>query len=332
MKKNSEQLLIVITTFIATVILIICIVFFSRERIEPKEIAVNKDFSYIVIKDEAQKKLAREIFSGIENNLTKEGIDLKLKHSMIQELEPVSDEYKGLSDEIKDSISLYNIFNKDSNMASCLKERLDSYRCKDGIKRIVNLFKEKHEEKLSEAENKIILMTPDIVDDDKGNLFIGFENKNLRANASTVLKYVKEQINKKEKGCYEDAYRTYIMTFPTSYVEDKISSSGWSSEKSRISQGSRLREESYEAILTASIFNEGKICIHDLESPKCDIFIDKLLKEMEKVCSKARLAREKEQKEKERAQKEKEKLDVINQEKRENFLKSRGINYSVVNY
>lgn len=46
---------------------------------------------------------------------------------------------------------------------------------------------------------------------------------------------------------------------------------------------------------------------------------------MEKVCSKARLAREKEQKEKERAQKEKEKLDALNQEKRDNFLKNRGM-------
>ena len=86
MNKNSEQLLIVITTFIATIILIICIVFFSSERIEPKEVVINKDFSYIVIKDEAQKKIAREIFNEIENNLTKEGVDLKLKHSMIQEL------------------------------------------------------------------------------------------------------------------------------------------------------------------------------------------------------------------------------------------------------
>lgn len=332
MNKNSEQLLIVITTFIATAILTICIVFFSRERIEPKEVVVNEDFSYIVMKDVVQEKLAREIFNEIENNLTKEGVDLKLKHSMIQELSPVSDEYKGLSDEIKDSISLYNIFNKDSNMASCLKERLNSYRCKDGIKRIVNLFKEKYEERISEAENKIISMTPDIVDDGKGNLFVGLENKNLRANASTVLKYVKEQIDKKESGCYEDAYRTYIMTFPTRYIQDKISSSGWSDAESRVSHGSRSREESYEAILTVSIFNEGKICIHDLESPKCDIFIDKLLKDMDKVCSKARLAREKKQKEKERAQKEKERMDVINQEKRENFLKSRGINYSVVNY
>lgn len=321
MKKNNEQLLIVITTFIATVILIICIVFFSRERIEPKEVVINKNFSYIVIKDEAQKKLAREIFNEIENNLTKEGIDLKLKHSMIQELKPVSAEYEGLSDEIKDSISLYNIFNKDSNMASCLKERLNSYRCKDGIKRIVNLFKEKYEGRISEAENKIILMTPDIVNDGKGNLFVGLENKNLRANASTVLKYVKEQIDKKESGCYEDAYRNYIMTFPTRYVRDKIISSGWSNEESRISHGSRLREESYEAILTASIFNEGKICIHDLESPKCDIFIDKLLKDMEKVCSKARLARVKASE----AQKEKERIDALNQEKRENFLKSRGM-------
>ena len=210
-------------------------------------------------------------------------------------------------------------------MASCLKERLGSYRCKDGIKRIVNLFKEKYEERISEAENKIISMTPDIVDDGKGSLFVELENKNLRANASTVLKYVKEQIDKKESGCYEDAYRTYIMTFPTRYVQDKIISSGWSDAESRVSHGSRSREESYEAILTTSIFNEGKICIHDLESPKCDIFIDKLLKDMEKVCSKARLAREKEQKEKERAQKEKERMDVINQEKRENFLKSRGI-------
>ena len=332
MKNLRKQLVVAITLFISVIVGIAFLIIFSRENIEPKRVAVDEKLSYIVIKDEAQEKVAKKIFNEIENNLTKEGVDLKLKHSIIQELKPVSDEYKGLSDEIKDSISLYNIFNKDSNMASCLKERLGSYRCKDGIKRIVNLFKEKYEERISEAENKIISMTPDIVDDGKGNLFVGLENKNLRANASTVLKYVKEQIDKKESGCYEDAYRTYIMTFPTRYVQDKIISSGWSDAESRVSHGSRSREESYEAILTASIFNEGKICIHDLESPKCDIFIDKLLKDMEKVCSKARLAREKEQKEKERAQKEKERMDVINQEKRENFLKSRGINYSVVNY
>lgn len=328
MKKNSEQLLIVITTFIATVILIICIIFFSSERIEPKEIVVNKDFSYVVMKDVVQEKLAREILNEIENNLTKEGVDLKLKHSIIQELKPVSDEYKGLSDEIKDSISLYNIFNKDSNMASCLKERLGSYRCKDGIKRIVNLFKERHEEKKSETENKIILMTPDIVEDDKGHLFVGLENKNLRANASIVLKYIKKRIDEKESGCYEDIYRKHIMIFPTNYIQNKITSSKWSNVdniESRVHNDSRLKEESYEAILTVGLFNEGKICIHDLESPKCDIFIDKLLKEMEKVCSEKRIAKEKLQEEKEKAQEEKEKLDVINQEKRENFLKSRGM-------
>lgn len=325
MKKSNKELLITIAVFITTIISIILVVLFSRESIEPKKVVVNDGFSYIVMKDEAQEKLAREIFKNIENDLSKEGISLKLDHSLIQELEPVSDKYRGLSDEVKDSISLYKIFNDYPKMANCLRKKADGECCKDGIKRIINNFKEKYEEKLSEAENKIRSMTPDIVDDGKGNLFVGLENKNLRANASTVLKYVKEQIDKKESGCYEDAYRTYIMTFPTRYIQDKIISSGWSDAESRVSHGSRSREESYEAILTASIFNEGKICIHDLESPKCDIFIDKLLKDMEKVCSKARLAREKEQKEKERAQKEKEKLDVINQEKRNNFLKSRGM-------
>ena len=321
MENAKKQLISALTLLIIVIISIVSLIFFSRENIEPKKVVVDEKLSYIVIKDEAQNRLAREILKNIENNLSKEGVHLELGRSFIQELRPVDNKYKGLSDEVKDNISLYNIFNNNIKVASCLKGKTESEYCKESVRNIVNFLKEKREEKLSEAENKIRSMTPDIINDGKGNLFVGLENKNLRANASTVLKYVKEQIDKKESGCYEDAYRNYIMTFPTRYVQDKIISSGWSDEESRVSHGSRLREESYEAILTASIFNEGKFCIHDLESPKCDIFIDKLLKDMEKVCSKARLARVKESE----AQKEKERIDALNQEKRENFLKSRGM-------
>ena len=138
MQKNTKQLLATLTLFIVVIISIAILVIFLREHIAPKEVVVNKKLSYLVIKDEAQEKLAREIFKNIENNLTKEGVNLKLSHSIIQELKPVDNKYKGLSDEVKDSISLYNIFNNNIKVSSCLKGKIESEYCKESIKNIVN--------------------------------------------------------------------------------------------------------------------------------------------------------------------------------------------------
>ena len=320
MKEGNKGLLFTVAVFILAMMSIVFVVFFSRERIEPKKVVVSEGFSYIVMKDEAQEKLAREIFLNIENDLNKEGISLRLDHSLIQEFEPVSDKYKKLSNEVKDSISLFNIFNNYPKMAHCLRGELNGYCCKDGIKRIINTFKDKDkekiskaEQKLSEAEQKIKSMTLDIRRGGESE-FIILKDENLRANASTILKYVKEQIDKKEKGCYEGTYHEHIMENPSQYVEDKIRAIGGVNTRAYVNMDSYKNEGSYEAVLTVSLFDEGKFCIHDLESPKCDIFIDKLLKDMEKVCREVRIIKE-----------AKEKIDARNQEKRENFLKSRGM-------
>ena len=322
MKNLRKQLVAAITLFISVVVGIVFLIFFLREWIEPKKVIVNDKFSYIVIKDEAKEKLAREIFKNIENNLSKEGANLKLNHSIIQELKPVDKKYKGLSDEVKDSISLYNIFNNNIKVSSCLKGKIESEYCKESIKNIVNFLKEKRKEKLSEAEKKIISMTPEIVEDKGGFPLIGLKDENLRANASTVLKYIKEQINKKEKGCYEDVYHKYVMDNLFKYIKvRKDEEYGAVNLFSYLKAHVPSNENSYEAILTVGLFNEGKICIHDLESPKCDIFIDKLLKDMEKVCREKRVAKEKAQK----VQEEQERVEALNQQKRDNFLKSRGL-------
>lgn len=313
MKKNNKGLLFTVAVFIIAMMSIVFVIFFSRERIEPKKVVVSEGFSYIVMKDEAQEKLAREIFSNIENNLTKEGISLKLDHSLIQELEPVDNKYKKLPDEVKDSISLFNILNNYPKIANCLRGELNGYCCKDGIKRIINTFKDKDKEKISKAEQKIKSMTLDIRRGGESE-FIILKDENLRANASTILKYIKEQIDKKEKGCYEGTYHEHIMENPSQYVEDKIRAIGGVNTRAYVNMDSYKNEGSYEAVLTVSLFDEGKFCIHDLESPKCDIFIDKLLKDMEKVCREVRIIKE-----------AKEKIDARNQEKRDNFLKSRGM-------
>lgn len=154
MKNVKKELVASIVLFITVIISIAILVIFLCENIAPKEVVVDEKLSYIVIKDEAVEKLAREIFASIENNLTKEHFRFKLGNSLIQELEPVNDKYRKLPDEVKDSISLYNIFNNNSRIASCLKGRLDSYCCKDEIKRIIDFLKEKNERYFVEEREK----------------------------------------------------------------------------------------------------------------------------------------------------------------------------------
>lgn len=319
MKNVKKELVASIVLFITVIFSMVLLVTLLRERIAPKEVVVDEKLSYIVIKDEAQEKLAREIFKNIENNLTKEGVNLKLNHSIIQELSPVDKKYKGLSDEVKDSISLYNIFNNNLNIASCLKGKLNSYSCKDRVKRIIGYFKGENKKSMSERERAALSITPIILYDDQDIPYIGLKDDNLRANASTITKYIKEKISEKEKGCYETTYRQYVMNDPFKYLAP-------STEKENSSYNFVLylkahapsNEASYEAVLVTGLFDEGKICINDLDSPKCDIFIDKLLKDMEKVCREKQIAEE--EKEKEEAMKE-----ALNQQKRDNFLKSRGL-------
>ena len=152
--QKKRELMSIIAKFIAIIIMMIFTVIFSTENITPKEVVVNEKLSYVVMKEKAREKLAREIFTSIENNLTKEHFRFKLNDSLIQELEPVNDKYRRLPDEVKDSISLYNIFNNNSKIASCLKGRLDSYCCRDEIKRIINFLKEKNERYFVEEREK----------------------------------------------------------------------------------------------------------------------------------------------------------------------------------
>lgn len=138
MRDLKRELSTSIALFIAVIFAMVLLIAYSRENVEPKKIVVDENLSYLVIKDEAKEKLAREIVRGIENNLTKEGIHLKLGYSFIQELHPVDDEYKELSNEIKDRISLYKIFSSSMEISFCLKGRVDGEYCKEGLKEIIN--------------------------------------------------------------------------------------------------------------------------------------------------------------------------------------------------
>ena len=138
MRDLKRELSTSIALFIAVIFAMVLLIAYSRENVEPKKIVVDENLSYLVIKDEAKEKLAREIVRGIENNLTKEGIHLKPGYSFIQELHPVDDEYKELSNEIKDRISLYKIFSSSMEISFCLKGRVDGEYCKERPKEIIN--------------------------------------------------------------------------------------------------------------------------------------------------------------------------------------------------